>query len=248
MVNKIKKIFFKKRIPEPEIMEKIEYLDFQRIFLQNYYQWTVPILEDIKKYFNENGKYNILDVACGPGYLTKELSLNFKKSVIYGLDHSRYVINLAKNNCKNIKNINFIVNNINNTKFNNDFFDLIICKDSLHHFKNINLALKEMLRILKKDGTIYIQDLRRDTPWYILKTILPPDNNVKKLIYYSVRASYTKEEILDILNKNNIENFIFKIRKVDNKILNIFKKNKINADIKKLNQTFRSRFILIIKK
>lgn len=242
------KIYFKKRIPEPELMEKLEYLEFEKIFLSKYYQWTIPILEDLKKILNKNNKYLILDAGCGPGYLTKELALAFKKSIVYGLDYSKYTINLAQKNCEGINNVKFVVQNILKTKFKDNFFDLIVCKDSLHHFKNPNNAINEMLRILKKDGVIYIQDLRRDVPLYILKTIIPPDNNMKKLIYYSVRSAYTKKEILHILKENNIKKFDFKIRKINNNLLNIFKKNKVEINLKNLNYTFKSRFVLIIKK
>lgn len=239
------KLFFRKRIQEPELMEKLEYHEFEKIFLKNYEKWTIPIIYDVLQYKNDYKK--ILDVGCGPGLLIKELALNFNKSLVYGLDYSRYVLKLAKKNCKGLENVKFVHSDISKTKFSNDFFDLIICKDSFHHFKNPNLAIKEMLRILKKDGVLYIQDLRRDVPWYILKTVIPPDNVVKKLIYYSVRAAYTKKEVLNILNKNKIKKFIFKIKKPED-YLNIFKKENVDINLKELVNTFRSRFVLIIKK
>lgn len=242
------KIFFKKRIPEPELMEKSEYKEFQKIFEQKYYLWSLPIINDLNQYFDKKKKYIILDVACGPGYLTKALSLNFQNSLIFGLDYSKYVINVAKKVCKGLKNVKFIVKKIENNNFKDNFFDLVICKDSLHHFKNAAKAIQEMMRILKRGGILYIQDLRRDVPWYILKTIIPPDDSRKKIIYFSVRASYTPQEISNILKKLRISNYIIKTKKLNKKILFAFKKSGIRVNPLDIKMYFRSRFILTIKK
>lgn len=249
MDNKVKSIlFFKKRTPEPELMEKVEYKEFQKIFVQKYHLWTLPIIEDINQYFDKNKKYIILDVACGPGYLTKALALNFKESLVYGLDYSKYAINIARKTCNKINNVKFVVQKIENNKFKDNFFDLIVCKDSLHHFNNAESAIKKMLQVLKIQGILYIQDLRRDVPWYILKTVIPPDDIRKKIIYYSARASYTIEEVINILKKLKIKNYSIKVRNLNKKALNIFKKNKVHINPLEIKQSFRSRFILVIRK
>lgn len=43
-----------------------------------------------------------------------------------------------------------------NLPFKNDSCDLVICESSLEHFKDPILAVKEMNRVLKKEGLVYI--------------------------------------------------------------------------------------------
>ena len=246
----MKKIFFKKRIPEPEFMNIAEQKEFEKISLINYKKWTIPLIDDLLNQFKikdfKNKNLKILDLACGPGLISKNLSSIFPKSEIIGIDISKYSIKLAKKNCRGIKNVKFIIGSAQNIPFPNDYFDIIICKDSLHHFQNALKSIKEMYRVVKKNGIIYIQDLRRDVPFYLIKTILPPDNLVKKLIYYSTRSAYLLSEIKKILKKIGIKKFVLKKRNITKKIIN--KYEKIGINIESLKQTFSSRFILIIKK
>ena len=246
----MKKIFFKKRIPEPEFMNIAEQKEFEKISLINYKKWTIPLIDDLLNQFKikdfKNKNLKILDLACGPGLISKNLSSIFPKSEIIGIDISKYSIKLAKKNCRGIKNVKFIIGSAQNIPFPNDYFDIIICKDSLHHFQNALKSIKEMYRVVKKNGIIYIQDLRRDVPFYLIKTILPPDNLVKKLIYYSTRSAYLLSEIKKILKKIGIKKFALKKRNITKKIIN--KYEKIGINIESLKQTFSSRFILIIKK
>jgi ubiquinone/menaquinone biosynthesis C-methylase UbiE len=243
----MKKIFFKKRIPEPQEMAIAEIKEFEKMSLDNYKKWMIPLIDDLSNYLKIKSKtLKILDVGSGPGLLSKELSIRFPGAKITGVDISKYSIKLAKKNCKGIKNINFIVCDVKNLPFPDEYFDLVVCKDSFHQFSNPIKAIKEMYRVLKPEGIIYLQDLRRDVPLYLIKMVLPPDTLAKKLIYYSTRSSYLPKEIKKILNKAEIKKFILKGRRLTNKLKN--KYHKIGIDINSLKHTFSSRLILIIKK
>jgi len=243
----MKKIFFKKRISEPQEMTVAEIKEFEKISLDNYKKWMIPLIDDLSNYLKIKSEIlKILDVGSGPGLLSKELSIRFPKAKITGIDISKYSIKLAKKNCKGIKNINFIVADVKNLPFSDNYFDIVVCKDSFHQFSNPIKAIKEIYRVLKPEGIIYLQDLRRDVPFYLIKMILPPDTLAKKLIYYSARSSYLPEEIKKILNKAGIKKFILKGRKLTNKLKNRYQK--IGIDINSLKHTLSSRLILIIKK
>ena len=111
---------------------------------------------------------------------------------------------MARARCAKLTNAKFKKANVYALPLLDNSFDLVISKDSFHHFDKPETALKEMWRVLKPGGLLYIQDLRRDLPAYILKTALPRENTMQKLQYYSTRASYTKEEIKVFLS--NLEN------------------------------------------
>jgi len=152
---------------------------------------------------------------------------------------------MAINNCKSLKGAYFSLANVYRLPFNDDTFDLVVCKDSLHHFNTLNLALLEMLRVVKEKGLVYLQDIRRDLPQYLLQRTIPTDTLFKKLQFYSARAAYTKEEIRDTLGMLPIEHFTVKTRKLTKKVHNHYNGQ---MDARKLRESFQSRYIAVIKK
>ena len=238
------KLFFPKRISEPKSMSAEEFKVFNKLSEENYKRWNLPLVDHA---IEESGIKNeglILDVACGPGTLVKEFAKRSKNFNIYGIDISSYAINLAIKNCRGFDNITIRKSSVYKLPFPSNHFNLVICKDSLHHFDNPQKAIKEMLRVLKKEGTLYIQDMKRDVPFYLLKRTIPPKTILQKLQFYSVRASYTKKEIEKILSDLNIEDYKIWTRKIDYKIEQ--KYNKEGIDMKKLREGFQSRYVVII--
>ncbi len=195
-------LYFPKRIPEPKKMEKEEMLVFEQLSQTNYKRWVLPLVKDASRYLTKKPA-KILDVGCGPGLLAKGFAEEKPNCEIFGLDISPHALNLAKKNCRGLNNTHFVQASIYRLPFPSQSFELVVCKDTFHHFDHPRIALREMLRVLKTGGTLYIQDLRRDLPMYLLKRSIPSDTPVKKLQLYSARAAYTKEEIAKILKTIN---------------------------------------------
>ena len=68
-LEKTRKVFFKKRIPEPKVMERVEHDVFEKASQENYKRWMVPLVDDALERFEKNNKKDnlkILDIACGP--------------------------------------------------------------------------------------------------------------------------------------------------------------------------------------
>lgn len=243
-------MYFKKRAPESEFMTEYEIKTFENIAHKRRKVWNFLIMDHI---FNKNFKpfnnMKILDIGCGPALLIKDIYYKFHKfkPEIIGLDKFKKILDIAKKNISNLKNyIHIVKGDVHNLQFPSNYFDLIICKDSLHHFKDVKKALKEMYRVLNKNGLIYVQDLRRDCPFYILKTVLPPDTPEKKIIFNSVKSSYTINEIKKILNQLKITKYKIGVRKMTKHIE--LKYKILDPDINSLRNTLRSRFFLMIKK
>ncbi len=241
----MKKTYFPKRIPEPKKMDKIEMKSFEKATKENYQRWIIPLVDDVLQKANLK-KGVLLDVACGPGLLVKEFAKRSKSFAVFGVDASSDAMRIARENCKGMKNTSFIKANAYHLPFKDSIFDLVVCKDSLHHFNNSQKALKEMMRVVKMGGLIYIQDLRRDLPWYLLKTAIPPDTVFKKLQFYSARASYTKQEIKKILDELHIQSYTVQTRNITKKLAQCYKKKGITYV--QLKAGFQSRYVAIVKK
>lgn len=95
-----------------------------------------------------NKKMNILELGCYVGELTKKIAKS--KASIFAIDISPKSIYLAKQRVK-LKNVKFLIDNIENSKFKNNYFEVVFGNGILHH-TNLNLSLPEIKRILKPKG------------------------------------------------------------------------------------------------
>jgi len=246
MDKRKKKMYFPHRLAEPKDMGKVELDVFEKISRESQKRWNLPFLDFVLK-SSSLEKGNILDVGSGPGFLARDLAKKSKKLHVIGLDVSQYAVSQARKNGANIGNLEFKKGSVYNLPFPDNFFDVVICKDSFHQFPNKPVqALKEMLRVVKKDeGLIYINDLRRDVPLYLINRVVPPNSTFEKLLYYSARAAYTKIELQKIIEKAGGKCITVTTRKVTDKIKRLYEKEGI--DPRFLKESFQSRYLAVIK-
>jgi ubiquinone/menaquinone biosynthesis C-methylase UbiE len=126
----------KKNIPK----KKFSYLDAPFVYAEFFF------------FKHLTGK-KVLDCGCGNGIITNQLSKFCKK--IVGIDFSKHSILQAKHNILNKKKISFYIMDIHKLKFPKETFDFIICNRTLLYL-NLDVALKEMSRVLKKNGKIIV--------------------------------------------------------------------------------------------
>ena len=110
---------------------------------------------------------HFLDVGCGTGWAVGEFAkLADDKGAFYGVDLSPKMIEKAKSNFSGMDNFHFLQANAESIPLDADFFDIIICTNSFHHYPNPDKALNEMYRLLKKGGKVYVLDPTGDA-WII---------------------------------------------------------------------------------
>lgn len=132
---------------------------------------------------------NFLDIGCGTGFAVGEAArLANYKGRFYGIDLSAKMIEKAKINFNGRDNFHFLQADASSIPLDDDFFDIIICTNSFHHYRYPDESLKEMKRLLKKGGKLYILDITADNR--ILKII---DRLVKVIEPSHVKFYSTKE-------------------------------------------------------
>jgi len=98
---------------------------------------------------------DILDIACGTGFLSYHLLSRVRPKSLTLLDISKDEINEAKKLLEQFKNktsLDFFVADATKMNFPDDSFDVVIGNSFLHHFYNLPLAIEEFKRILKPGG------------------------------------------------------------------------------------------------
>lgn len=119
-------------------------------------------LEKLLNSIPVNRSSKILDVGCGRGDIAFYLGKNAKEAI--GVDYSKDAIILANSIKNNFplsvrKKVHFKVMNIKRMSFPDNYFDAVVCIDVLEHLykEEAEQALREIKRVLKKDGFFFLQ-------------------------------------------------------------------------------------------
>ncbi len=100
----------------------------------------------------------LLDVGCGTGSLLKELSGFGEELNLYGIDVSPEMIRAARVKLKDEKHVELCEGSAADLPFESNYFDYIVCMNSLHHHPDPNQSLTEMTRVLKPGGVMILMD------------------------------------------------------------------------------------------
>lgn len=109
----------------------------------------------------DSANKTVLDVATGTGNLALDLSQTAEKVV--GIDLSSEMLEIAKKK-KGKDNLTFLLMDASNMDFNDETFDVVTISLGLHDMppEIRTLVLKDVKRVLKKDGKLYL--LEYDLP------------------------------------------------------------------------------------
>jgi ubiquinone/menaquinone biosynthesis C-methylase UbiE len=121
---------------------------FENIFYRALYN----MYEDFSTYTSKKTKNKIvLDYGCGIGNTSQKISAS-NPLKLFGIDISEVSINKAVENAKKLNlQINYSVDNCEETKFKAETFDLVFGSGILHHL-NLEKSVREIDRILKNNG------------------------------------------------------------------------------------------------
>ena len=138
------------------------------------------ITRDSRNYINKwllekatSGK-KTLDYCCGDGGMTLFLAEHRAEAI--GIDISDVSIQNAKAKAlrkKLDKRASFYVMDAENLKFEDDYFDLIVCNGVLHHL-DVKKAYPELARVLKPDGKIICDEPLAYNPIFQLYRKMTP--------------------------------------------------------------------------
>ena len=100
------------------------------------------------------------DVGCGPGEVTKMMGdMVGKSGKVVGFDINENYIKYCKASTKQ-KNVSYVCDNIITSKtLPAETFDIVYSRFMFVHLSNKANALKHMVRLAKKGGTIIVQEL-----------------------------------------------------------------------------------------
>ena len=100
---------------------------------------------------------NILEIGCGRGGGSQWISKNNNISSYHACDISEESIDFCKKN-NELENVFYSVMDSQNLNYEENSFDLIICIESSHGYKNMELFFENARRVLKETGQLVLLD------------------------------------------------------------------------------------------
>ncbi len=130
--------------------------------------WRKKVANIIK----DKGFEKVLDIACGTGDLTMEISKKINRDT-WGIDFCWEMIKIAK---RKYRNLTFAVGDATNLPVKNSSFDAVTIAFGIRNIPERVKALKEFYYILKKNGYLLILEFSMPKNFimkFYFKKVLP---------------------------------------------------------------------------
>ena len=204
---------FSKVYKKYDLMNDIMSLGVHRIWKKKLIDWMNPQLDD-----------SLIDVASGTGDIAKLFSKKIKNSKrISCVEPNDEMYFAGKSNLKNYKNITWHKAKAEKLPFRNETFDFYTISYGLRNVSDINVSLKEALRVLKPGGrfmclefskvnneiiNFLYQNYSKTIPIigkYIVGSSKPYEYLIK-----SINQFYSQKELVNLMKQNGFSNIEYR--------------------------------------
>jgi 2-polyprenyl-3-methyl-5-hydroxy-6-metoxy-1,4-benzoquinol methylase len=143
---------------------------------QNWWDWykntekrVQLYVQHLKEYLPEVSKLKMLDLGCGAGGVC--VSFANRNNRVVGLDLDKKLINLTKINVSDSEDnfppsggVSEILSSGTDLPFEDGTFDLVLCNDVIEHLDKQEELVREIYRVLKEGGYLYLTTPNRRYP------------------------------------------------------------------------------------
>jgi ubiquinone/menaquinone biosynthesis C-methylase UbiE len=156
--------------------------------------WLYSLQKKAVSYIKLKKDLHILDIGCGTGDSLVLLNKLNKNLHLYGLDISEKMLKRADKKLKEKAILK--LGDVEKLPFKDNLFDYVITTEAFHHFPNPDLALKDIFRVLKKNGKLILTDITFKSNF--IKRLF-------KLLEPGHVKIYTKEEFKELFARNKFK-------------------------------------------
>ena len=158
--------------------EKMERFRVNKEVVRNFdlFGMAPKMFKVMENYINTDAR--MLDVGTGQGVATRYLASKIKDAPkglgkVFSIDLSEDLQKMVAeilDEEQAREYVEFQIANVEELPFEDDYFGLIVAMNCLHHFSNPSKAIAEMMRVLKREGTICIVDWSKKAKFLPHKT------------------------------------------------------------------------------
>ena len=177
--------------------------------------WKKQLIYSMRPRVNKK----LIDVACGTGDIAKLFTEATEgKSRVECVDPNQNMISLGKYKLKNYQNISWKVASAEKLPFKDSMFDYYVISFGLRNTKNINKALSEAFRVLKKGGCFFCLEFSKINNDYlnfvyqnysklipVIGEIVVGDKKPYEYLIKSIKDFVNQDELINLMKKNKFE-------------------------------------------
>jgi len=167
----------------------------------------------IKSVFDYRAEFKLLDIGCGRGFITNEISKEFRHAEISAMDYSISAIEQAYSK---FQGIDFIVADAFALPYSKEYFDIVVMNNLFEHVTDPIGLLRQVKNVLKPYGYIVISTPSRYRIENITRKILGQPVKLKSKNHVT---EYSVGQVVEILNFERLDIkqiYSRKSHKVDN--------------------------------
>jgi SAM-dependent methyltransferase len=176
----------------------------------------------------------VADICCGCGDVALLIARDLKPGFVLGVDHSlpaiEYAIRLQKE--FKVRNADFRLGDATALMLEDEQFDFVLCRLSIQIFSRPELILKELYRILKPGGRMYLNGEDYD-----LIIGYPHDGEIRKV--YDAAGRYGTAIGMDLYNGKKLYSILSGLR-LTNIRLDYLDVDTVNSDRQLFAEMIRS--------
>jgi ubiquinone/menaquinone biosynthesis C-methylase UbiE len=149
------------------------------------------VIEDLVPLQLVEGK--VLDVGTGPGMLARGIARRFPQFAVSGIDLSEEMIQVAHEHTKQElleQRVHFDVGDVAHLPYPDHSFDVIVSTISMHHWHELEQPFRELYRVLRPGGRLWIYDFRFLKPQTIEQALVHTPFTSLKLSHQFVRTGF----------------------------------------------------------
>lgn len=170
---------------------------YQNGVKNNFFQrlWHTHKINLAKKIISRIKFKYCLDVGCASGFMVSEIAKSYP-ALYFGVDVYDKAIAAAK---IHYPNINFKVASAQKLPFKDNSFNLILFYETIEHVENPMDCLKEIKRVLKKDGSLI---LTMDSGSLLFRIVWFIWENTKGKVWQNAHLHpFTHQELEELIKK-----------------------------------------------
>ncbi len=142
--------------------------------VKEFFNQVAPEWEEIRKYFNDKPikdkilqmgilkkNMTVADFGSGDGYISRTVAPMVKKVIAVDISGEMLKQLSKKSRESGINNIVTIENDATEVSIEDNSVNIVFANMFLHHIENPETAIKQMYRVLKGGGTVFLSDFEK---------------------------------------------------------------------------------------
>lgn len=117
------------------------------------------VLEQIRAAVQPTNTMSLLDLGCGPGIVTAAIAPDVREAVAFDLTPE--MVDKARIRCEaaGLKNVRYEIGIAENLPFQDERFDCVVTRLTIHHFLDPRRVMDEIVRVTRKGGKVVVADV-----------------------------------------------------------------------------------------